>query len=408
MASQPTERASGVTDSFHDGDRAETDKSPLVNNGAGEEVPAGGAPANAPGTEAVVAKAIADERVKQFEREVDKQTSSVIALMALVLVWCVMLGVILLFAFSSVNRDVSIAVFVLGILICIIGIASVCFKSRGGTITYVIFLAGLAIFIIVMWFYYIFVLYKASLAAVDAASNKLNRWVEDQKDHLMPQLPGGLGDLGKDYLKDKDRLEDFLKNGGALKDQAGMVNMKAGAEDTSELEQVASTLEPCQEGVKRSDSKKYLESIVSAFLAMASYGQMCSYSHHDVLKFKKWKYNCWNDCAFSELAVNRNLDLGDTEDVLLISKWMMTISKLPNEQAASCLTDGLSTACVVENENFLYIMLGIVCLFLICACCTCLCCTPASMGLSIRYANALKRYNAAKQEAEKASEAAEP
>lgn len=417
MASERT--ASGVTDpASHDGEGPVTEGSPLVNTEVQEEAAAPEAPANAANTEAVVAKAIAEERAKQLDREVDKQTSTVTTFICLVLVWCVFLGVLLLFAFSPVNRDVSIAVFVVGILTGLIGMASVCFKSRGGTIAYVVLLVALAIFIVVMWLYYIFVLYKASLAAVDAASNKLNKWVEDQTNGILPQLPGGLEDAkdfldnkeqldkllseNKNLLEDKERLNRLLGENKDFGEKAGLVNAKSDS-----MDDVADSLEACQKGLKDKGAK-YMDNVMTVFFAMSAFGQMCNYSHHNILQFKKWKYDCWKDCAFDVLAVNHNLKLDDKEDIEVIGNWVTTVSKLPPEQAAFCMADSLSTACVVENENFLYIMVGIVCLFLLCACCTCLCCTPASMSFAIKYSKALKKRNEAKEEAEKAGEVPEP
>ncbi|PFH38759.1 hypothetical protein BESB_011010 [Besnoitia besnoiti] len=342
----------------------------------------------------VVDRVAAEERVKHAKAEVDSKIKKA-AIMAIgVMLLFVALGMALMFCFSPLYGFLAFCFIVGGLVTGVIGLIFVCCRTRAGTLFYLFLVLLLLVLLVAVWAFYAFMFYKATLVAIAAGKDEVNSWVEDQTNSVIPEGLGGsfpslkpgelgslVGGLTGDLLPPEgDKLDD----------------------DIFDLGVAAEKLEACKEGIE-DDGTKYLDSVTSVFLALSSYGQMCSYSHRNILQFKKWQYGCRDVCEFRMLNVGHKLTMDNAEDRAVIKAWNDKLATLPINQKFACAVDALSTSCAVENSSYEYILLGVIGLFLLAGCCGCVCCIPSSMKATTAYSKALKKYNAALRESAEAA-----
>ncbi|KEP64513.1 UNVERIFIED_CONTAM: hypothetical protein HHA_293440 [Hammondia hammondi] len=339
----------------------------------------------------LVDRGIAEERARQAMKDARSRIKKLSLMVSTVMIHFIFLGVVVFFCFAPMFSCLSMTFVGLGLISGVFGLLCVCCKSRIGTIFYLLLGVVCLLFLLACWAFYAYMLYKATLTAIAAGQDKVNAWVEDTTGGLIPQGNGGIFDIGKHM--DKLPIPDDLES---LKDQFGGMLTKSKENSGSLIGGMATAalLKECKEGIQDSGSD-YMDSIQSVFFALASYGQMCNYSHHKILSFRKWEYNCKDVCAFNVLAVGHKLKPSDPADVKVITEWGAKVSSLPPHQRVACYADSLSTACAVENTSYVYVILGMILLFLLCGCCSCLCCLPRTLKHTTGYVRALNRHHAA-------------
>ncbi|KFG31860.1 putative transmembrane protein [Toxoplasma gondii GAB2-2007-GAL-DOM2] len=350
----------------------------------------------------LVDRGIAEERARQAMKDARSRIKKLSLMVSTVMIQFIFLGVVVFFCFAPMFSCLSMTFIGLGLISGTFGLLCVCCKSRIGTVFYLLLGIVCLLFLLVCWAFYAYMLYKATLTAIAAGQDKVNAWVEDTTGGLIPQGNGGIFDIGKhldnlplpgDIESLKDQLGKFTKseeNSGSL---IGAKSKENGGSLIGGMA-TAALLKECKKGIEE-DGSDYMDDVQSVFFALASYGQMCNYSHHKMLSFRKWEYNCKDVCAFNLLAVGHKLKPSDPADVQVITEWRQKVSGLPSHQQVACYADSISTACAVENTSYVYVILGLILLFLLCGCCSCLCCLPRTLKHTTGYVRALNRHHAA-------------
>lgn len=349
-----------------------------------ENVTGGAGDANAPGATAVTmtppqeqvqgattqggqtARAVATPTRSPSREDVEKRGAGASLTIFLVIVWLVLMGIILIFCFSPANVDLAIACMLLGVLVGIIGMLSVSTNSVNGVRVYLILATILLLLTFILWGYYVYSLARAAATAADVSHRRLLNWIDDSTGSFPMNAYGG---PSVTRLRTRD---------GAL----------------PEVELDADLLKPCQEGYERRGDD-FLQDTGIVYAALASRGQLCNYSHYDILRFKKWPEDCWKTCGFEHLAINDSFELNDQSHLAALDKFKATVEALPEDKQIACAAYSMRTACVVEDTSYVYVLLGIISLFLLCTCCACLCCLPASLLVSGKYLSELRKYNKA-------------
>ncbi|CBZ49542.1 conserved hypothetical protein [Neospora caninum Liverpool] len=353
----------------------------------------------------LVDRGLAEERARQAMEDAQHRVKKVAVMICVVTVLFIFLGVVLFFCFAPMFICLSLTFVLLGLLSGVLGLPSVCCKNRVGSILYMVLGVILILYLFATWVYYAYMFYRASLTAIASGEDKVNTWVEDTTGGLIPQGGGGIFDIGS-HLGNLNKLPN-LEDLGALKDyfeSLGKDDPNIGALIGGIA--TAALLEECRDGIENGGSD-YMDSVQSTFLAMASYGQMCNYSHHKILHFRKWEYSCKETCGFDMLAVGHKLKPTEPEDVKVLVQWAEKLSQLPAHQRVACYADSLTTACAAENTYYVYVILGVIGLFLLCGCCGCLCCLPNTLKYTRGYVKALKKHHIAVRDIKAAEACAE-
>ncbi|KFH03219.1 putative transmembrane protein [Toxoplasma gondii VAND] len=317
------------------------------------------------------------ERGSQVAREkLEKRAAGANCMIFLVVVWLVCTGVLLIFAFSPVNVDLGITSMLLGVFIGIIGILSVSAKSKTGVQLYLVLGTVLLLLTVALWGYYIYILFRAARAAADIAADRASHWVSDTPPELLPDRYGsGAAELTS--------IEAVARQGGLLPDVP-----------------LDETVEPCRKGFEEYGAN-YFKSATSVFLGLSTRGQMCNYSHYDILDFKKWPVSCWRTCGFDHLAVDRVLDNTRLDDQKVMADFLAHLESLSPQETSACVLYSVRTACVAENTAYHYILLAVIAFLIFWTCCACMCCIPASLCVAGKYLSELKSYQKDKEAVER-------
>ncbi|PFH38760.1 hypothetical protein BESB_011020 [Besnoitia besnoiti] len=308
---------------------------------------------------------MSEHELRLLREHLEKRAAATNCLIFLMSLWLVLTGVLLIFAFSPVNGDLAIVCMLLSVTVGIIGILAVSARNLTGMRLYLALGTVLLVLTVALWGYYIYILVRAAWATVDVTADRTSEWIWDEAEHFPPIR------LGQSNVTS---LQELARQGGVPLNET--------------LDDIVG---PCTKGY-RDYGKDYFRGTMSVLIGLSTRGQLCNYSHYDILDFKRWPVSCWRTCGFDRLAVDHALDMSRQEDQRVISEFKSHLDGLLPVEASACILYSARTACVVENTSYHYVILGIVGLLILWTCCACLCCIPASLGVANKYLSDLRNY----------------
>lgn len=321
-------------------------------------------------------RAMLEQGFQATREQIEKNAAGVRSMISVVIVWLVITGVLLIFAFSPVNVDLAIVSMLLGVFIGIIGILAVSTKNTTGLQLYLALDTVLLLLTVAVWGYYIYILFCAARAALDIAADPAYHSVSDASPELLP-------DRSRSGVGEVTSIE-------AAERQEGL----------SSIVRLDETLEPCKKGLSGYGAN-YFKRVTSVFGGLATRGQMCNYSHYDILDFRKWPVSCRGTCGFDRLATDYALDKTLLDDQKVIAEFLSQLKYLPPQEATACVKYSIRTACVAENTAYHYVILAVIACLILWSCCACLCWIPASLCVAGKHLSDLRKYQRAREAVER-------